>query len=386
MRNIVLFIFTLIMATITIGSDLRSATPAPEIADATAPEAVIPVREHLTITFVGDIMAHEMNYRHEPYDNIYADISGILDSSDLNFGNLEFVIDPGRPYSDFPVFNVKPVYVDAAISAGFNIFSLANNHTNDFGFKSALKTLESMKSLKQKHDIWYSGIFEKMSEQFVPVEIEREEWKIGFLSVAGFLNRPQKEAHINVVNYSNPEARSEFIELIASKADNYDLFILSFHGGKEYSLEPSAAKAEFFQDLVNAGVDIVWGHHPHVLQPWNLQTVDGLNKLILNSTGNFISGQIWFMNPVKPDKRRTYTGDSAIFRISLKATERGLDIVHVHPILISNYKHKEQGMVVRRFPGLTDGSLSKEWTTYYRDRFEAISRLAAVASTYSFLR
>lgn len=383
-RNTVLLVFTLLIAVISVGSDLKSVNSGFDIDQGASFVEPVSDLTHLTLTFVGDIMAHEMNYRHAPYDNIYSDISPFLATSDLNFANLEFVVNPDRPYSDYPVFNVKPVYVEAAISAGFNVFSLANNHTNDFGYKSALKTLATVGNIGQEHEIWHSGIFDGAERQFAPTAIEWGEWRIGFLSVAGFLNRPQRKTHINVVNYSDAKARADFIDHISETAANYDLFVLSFHGGIEYSIEPSAAKAEFFSNLVNAGVDVVWGHHPHVVQPWTLQNVDGMNKLILYSTGNFISGQTWFINPAKPDKRRVYTGDSALFRITARKSAGDVDVVHVHPILVSNYKHEDHGMVVRRFPALIDGSLGKAWTTYYTDRLDAVSTLTAVKSSYGF--
>ena len=74
------------------------------------------------------------------------------------------------------------------------------------------------------------------------------------------------------------------IQKMRDVADDYDLFVLSYHGGIEYAPRPSPRKAAFFRRLLDAGVDVIHGHHPHVLQP-----IERLgDKLVAYSLGNFV--------------------------------------------------------------------------------------------------
>ena len=87
-----------------------------------------PTPSRLRLTFGGDIMAHIENFRMADYSMIYADIEEIIKNDDLSFANLETPVHGGRPYESYPTFNVQPPYAQAAIDAGFDVFSLAFFH------------------------------------------------------------------------------------------------------------------------------------------------------------------------------------------------------------------------------------------------------------------
>jgi len=87
----------------------------------------------LQLTFAGDIMIHTANYLTADYPAIYRSIAPLLRKDDLSFANLEFPVDPSRPFSSYPRFNGSPEYLRAAVEAGIDVFSLANNHAFDQG-------------------------------------------------------------------------------------------------------------------------------------------------------------------------------------------------------------------------------------------------------------
>ena len=87
----------------------------------------------INLTFAGDLMAHLSNYSFGPFSELYSGVKSILQSDDLSFVNLETPVDNTNIYSTFPRFNVNSEYVWAAIVAGFDVFSLANNHAADRG-------------------------------------------------------------------------------------------------------------------------------------------------------------------------------------------------------------------------------------------------------------
>ena len=85
-------------------------------------------------------MAHKPNFNMRGYNKIWESISGTVQSADLAFANIEAPVSKDLPYSSFPNFNMHPEYPEAAVSAGFNVFSLVNNHTNDQGLEGMRAT------------------------------------------------------------------------------------------------------------------------------------------------------------------------------------------------------------------------------------------------------
>ena len=110
------------------GEDVSDDSPI----DLFQPEEIPPTDNRLVLTFGGDIMAHVENFGMADYNMIYTDIEEIIQNDDFTFANLETPVHEGRAYESYPTFNVQPEYVQAAIDAGFDVFSLANNHTKVF--------------------------------------------------------------------------------------------------------------------------------------------------------------------------------------------------------------------------------------------------------------
>lgn len=340
------------------------------------------VLKTLTLSFAGDIMAHDVNYLRKPYSRIYESVKHIFLEDDLTFANLEFPVDPQRPLSNYPNFNNHPPYVEAAISAGFDVFSLANNHIGDQGKGGIENTLSTMKELQKQNNIFFSGIKTQGRGNFIPIMIEKRNLKIGFLAITSFINNYSTAELVEIVNYKKSSENEAFVNYISSIAPHYDLFILSFHGGIEYALQPEREKILFFYSLLHAGVDIVWGHHPHVLQPWEMRMIRGATKLIIPSSGNFISGQTWRIDPVNPNPRRVFTGDSAIFSVVVGMLDDEAWILKVKPILISNYKDPDYGMLVMPFEKIFKlENLSEEWENYYHNRLKEIEKITADRKT-----
>ncbi len=333
----------------------------------------------LSLAFAGDIMAHPINYSKRPYSAIYDAVSPVLHTADLAFANLELTIDPALPLAGWPRFAIHPNYVQAAIDAGFNVFSDANNHVYDYGRKGVESTYRVMEHFAQTEDIHFSGIRPNPEMPMRPVTIEERGFRIGYLAITEFLNYGLDSDLVDVVDYRDPAERERFISYLRSITKQYDLFILSVHGGVEYALTPDPAKEEFFHEAVEAGVDIVWCQHPHVLEPWELITVDGVRRLIIYSNGNFVSGQTSEIDPETPWVARCYTGDSAIFRVQVGRVDGRVTVVSVDPLLISNYKNREGEMVVRPLSQLAEEDLPRPWSAYYRYRYEVMRMLVARA-------
>jgi poly-gamma-glutamate synthesis protein (capsule biosynthesis protein) len=344
-------------------------------------------RQPLVLSFAGDIMAHDVNYNRPPYNNIYRYVRSFLRTDDLSFANLEFPVNAAKEMSNYPLFNTHPEYVQSAIDAGFDVFSLANNHISDQGTGGIRATYEHMQQFADKNDIYFSGIRTEPEFPFMPTTFYRKEWRIGFLSITTFLNNYHGHELVHVVDYQVDSSRQQFLSFLAEITPGYDLFIVSVHGGKEYNPIATGGKLAFFKEMMLRGVHIVWAHHPHVLQPWFLFDQGAGKRLVLPSCGNFISGQTWHMDPLQPDPVRVNTGESALFRVAVGQTNRKTGVLCVEPYPIVNYKHPEHGMTVRFLDEIiADNTISQEWKKFYVSRIPVVNAITASNHTPNFMR
>lgn len=340
----------------------------------------------LELSFAGDIMAHDHNFKHKPYLRMYESLIPLLYSDDLTFGNLEFPVVEDKPYASYPNFNVKREYVQAAIEAGFDVFSMANNHSGDRGMSGIIASQESMKVLKTSNasagrSIWFNGLRPanadpkktKKDENFELSLIEVKGKKIGFVSVTEFINGNSTQTAVQMLSYPNETKFQTFLEWIESQRKELDLLVLSFHWGTEYSLTASNQQKMAAQRLVDAGVDILWGHHPHVLQAWYLLESKRGKALVMPSLGNFVSGQGWYINSSYLKRKEADRGDSALFKLKVEFDAQGkIQLNKIRPVLIHHRRMSDDSVAV--FPYQQLLLASGDWGIYYRKRFEILTK------------
>ena len=353
--------------------------PAVDYADA------VEETKRLRLTFSGDLMAHNVNFNMDDYAMIYEDIREILQTDDLSFTNLEFSIDPLSPYATWPRFNVHDDYVEAAVDAGFDVFSLANNHTTDMFLEGTIRTYETMRAIVDRADrpIYFSGL---SSETFdlKTTEIRRQGLRIGFAAITGFLNLRESSDgadYVYLYPFHLEEVQNSLIAWLEQEAAKYDLYVLSAHHGIEYRQEPASYKVDFFTQAIEAGVDIVWSHHPHVLQPitWAPRS-DGTRGLIMYSLGNLISGQTWYLTPDEWYTDRANTGDAALVRVAVEFDEEGPRIAAAYPELITHYIDPAKDIFARRMRNIIRTPLPEDWNRYYDVRTGVMRRFVRPAA------
>jgi hypothetical protein len=327
------------------------------------------------LTFLGDIMAHDVNYRIKDFSVVYRDVKDILTSDDLTFANLESPVNEKEPYYTYPSFNMRRDYVSALANAGIDVLSLANNHSYDRGKDGIVQTICSIIILKETRnmELYYSGIRANTKIEYKPVTIRKKGWKIGFLAVSQFLNSFRKNDYVNIVNYRDEAESNRFIDYIKSVSREYDLFILSYHGDTEYSFVPDPRKVEFFDKLVNAGCHIVYSHHPHVLQPYKLIEVNGSSRLIMYSMGNFISGQRWYYAPIDVQDKFSYTGDSVMLKVKAEYKNNSPSISIEKSILITNHINEKREVVIKLLENIANEISDPGWIAYYKERLKIMT-------------
>lgn len=243
----------------------------------------------VTVIAVGDIMlsrttgqkirTHGISY---PFEKT----SDILGSGDFSFGNLETSITEGPIVkTGSMMFRADPGVEQALAENEFQVLSLANNHTPNYGQKGLLDTFNYLEKAK----IEFVGAGRNSKESRTPKIIDRSEMQIAFLAYNDTDVVPDSyEAGANT-------AGTAFMNIATIKDDidyarqQSDVVIVSMHSGIEYTPGPNHRQIEFAHAAIDAGAEIVIGHHPHVVQ--SVEEYRG--KLIIYSLGNFIFDQMW---------------------------------------------------------------------------------------------
>lgn len=317
--------------------------------------------DEIKLLFAGDIMAHTNNYHISSFDKIWRDVKYLIDGNDLVFANIEAPVDTTKPVSNYPNFNMPQNYVQAAVDAGFNVFSLCNNHSNDQyldGIKETLKTVDRICEQAAKNanprSLYFSGLKHSKESEFSYNIIEKSGWKILFLPMTELLNRPDFSEYINYVK-TDDASRNEFIDYVKKLREKNPctIFILSFHTAEpEYTRNITSRQEKFYKELIKNGVDIIWANHAHIIKNRKIivDTETNCDKLIMYANGNTISGQR--RNPdltsKNPNGERDNTGDGLFYKVTLKKENNGsVKIKKCEPFFITTYINTANEFVLK---------------------------------------
>jgi len=249
---------------------------------------MFPKVSKLSLVMVGDALFHSALYEdgkmEDGYDytKMLSVMKPIISSYDLSFYNQESILGgDGLGLSSYPRFNSPYEVGDAFLDAGFNMVSLANNHTLDRGEEAILNSVSYWK----KKGIMFHGSVASSEERNQVKVMEKNGIRYALLSYTGYTNDipvPKgKEYLVNV--YSEDQVRKD-IEALKGKTD---VILVAMHFGEEYSFEVTERQRQIATFLSELGVHIVIGHHPHVVQPVEMIG----DTLVIYSLGNFISAQ-----------------------------------------------------------------------------------------------
>jgi len=304
-----------------------------------APAAAAP-KDTLTFAAVGDIMMG-LNYPDNapvlpPQDGAltFESVAGVLRDADVTIGNLEGVLLDSGGYakrcanpSVCYVFRSPERYVKHLVNAGFDLMSVANNHSGDFGDAGRAGTVRSLRGA----DLGFAG-FEGIAESYI---LEREGIRYGFVAFAPNTG--------TVSFHDQPRAR----ELIAEVKKKCDIMIVSMHIGAEGSRHSRITRNSelfvgenrgnpyaFARLAVDSGADLVIGHGPHVPRAVDLYK----GKFIAYSLGNFatntsvnISGESGYapILKIRTDRKGDFIDGEIVSAI--QQGERGERRPHLDP-------------------------------------------------------
>lgn len=239
------------------------------------------------LVFVGDIMTHPNIVKSFENKDILFDLKDYL-KGDIVFANLEFTVDTNKPPMPYPEFNGSIKYLRYFFNY-FNLFSVANNHAYDQGAQAEAETIAE---IERNNKLIIGG--STNSKYIKPLITNINNIPI-FLSAYTMLDngisyRSNKNGYFYFMNFF--PKKEDLIEKIKDDlklANNNELKIISLHFGLEYTTKPEEKTIEIARDLIENGVDIIIGHHPHV--PRCSEIYEGTNHkgIIIYSLGNFIA-------------------------------------------------------------------------------------------------
>lgn len=224
-----------------------------------------------TLLFVGDVMLarsveKKLDAEGPLYPFVY--VTKLLQEPDMTIGNFEGVVsEPHHVTAPFTFqFSVKPEYLAGLHDVGFDVLSLANNHSSDFGPDAVLHT----KKLCTEDTLTCEGNA-RTSETFIK---EVHGIHIGFL-VAN-----------TTWNTVSAESLASQMEQLANESDIQVAFL---HWGTEYELMHNGVQEAVAHALIDAGADVIIGGHSHVVQDIAFYK----DKPVFYSLGNFVFDQYW---------------------------------------------------------------------------------------------
>ena len=270
-----------------------------------------PKKYKTNLIMVGDALIHGSVYRDA---NRLANYNGydfkpqikyikeIVKDYDIAYYNQETILGGttnGLKLNDYPTFNSPQEVGDAMIDAGFNLVSLATNHTVDSG-KTAV--LNSREYWNKQENVQAVGSYSSEEEK---KELETKVLTSNGITYAmlnytyGTNGMPVNNSYLvnvwptdlelNIVSSDTKyQAYKETVKKdIEAIRDKVDVLIVAMHWGVEYTHTPTEYEKDMANFLAENKVDIVIGTHPHVIQP--VEWID--NTLVFYSLGNFISAQ-----------------------------------------------------------------------------------------------
>lgn len=247
---------------------------------------------NLSMVMVGDALIHSSIYYDARQGGTYdfkpmlQYIKPIIQNYDIKYYNQETILG-GKELglSNYPRFNSPYEVGDAFIDAGFNLVSLATNHTMDKGEQGVLNSYNYWSS---KSNIVTAGSYNSFEERDKERVYEKNGIKYAFFSYTMWnngLSTPRGKEYLN--NEYTPELAKADIERVKGKCD---VIIVAMHWGTEYSTGISDKQKEVANYLSSLGVNIIIGAHPHVVEP--IEYINEGKTLVIYSLGNFISDQV----------------------------------------------------------------------------------------------
>lgn len=356
-RSGVAVIVALLASVVTPGHPARAApTPAASFTVLASGDVLIHQGGRLVATAAQAGRASGTGYDFTP---LLAPVAPTVRAADLAICHLETpVAAPGGPFTGYPSFSVQPQILDALAATGYDDCSTASNHALDAGFTGLVRTADAMDAAGLRH----TGTFRTEREAGTPLVIEVAGVKVGHVSWTYGLNgyrEPDGERWtVNDFDPGPPDVSGILADAARARQAGAEVVIASVHCCTEDVHDPTPAqRATAAALLASPDVDLVLGHHAHVVQP--VERIG--DKWVAYGLGNHLAGQagtdrndsvlLTFTFTRSADGRYRVTRVDAVPTL-IRRGPAGVDVV---PTPADDPSHRRVADVLGRLGGVADG-------------------------------
>jgi len=254
----------------------------------------------VSLLFGGDLMLNAVPVKAAPLRALAPQAA----KHDAFFANLEIPLTNVRTATvrktpkelrerDQYILKADPKHIASLKQAGITAVSLANNHAMDYGWRG----LSQQNAALEAAGIPHAGAGKNAAAAARAVTVQAGKYRVALISSLAFMSRTAlwkctpattKQPGIMVLPFNgviNNTARTKLKSWIGTARKNHDLVVVALHWGIERKPVPSPYQVALGRACIDAGADIVWGHHPHVLQAAELYQ----GRPIMYSLGNLVS-------------------------------------------------------------------------------------------------
>jgi poly-gamma-glutamate capsule biosynthesis protein CapA/YwtB (metallophosphatase superfamily) len=270
------------------------ADSAPTAPTAPRPSASAAAAQSFTLVATGDVLIHQgleltagalQDDGSYDFSAVLAPVAPLIRAADLAICHLETpVAPPDGPYRGYPSFAVQPEIVDALAGAGYDLCSTASNHSLDDGAAGLTRTLDILDAAGIAH----SGTYRTEADSLQPTIVDVHGVKVGHIAATYGLNGggPPADRAWEVVVAPVPDVDGMLAAAARAKAAGADVVVASLHCCEEYDHDPTGAQVAAVRTLLaSPDIDLVLGHHAHVVQPF--EEIGG--EWVAYGLGNFVA-------------------------------------------------------------------------------------------------
>lgn len=239
----------------------------------------------MRLAMTGDVLLHYRLAQYKDFTSSFAAVAPLMQSYDYLLANQES-LPVGNKYalSGYPQFSSPPHILRDLQNAGVDMVTVANNHTVDKGEGGVRTLFENLEAQQMP----YVGAYKNQEDKNTHRIIEVGSIKIGMLAYTyGTNGLYLPKGSPFSVNYIDEAKMKVDIEALRPEVD---VLVVSMHWGSEYVYEENDYQRTYAKLLNEAGVDIVFGTHPHVLQPYEKWISASQHEThVFYSLGNYFS-------------------------------------------------------------------------------------------------
>ena len=317
-----------------------NATAVSQNSDSKEKNSVTEQETSARIMANGDLLYHDIIYisakkadgTYDFHEN-FEYVKPWLKQADLVLGDFEGTVNKDHYLAGYPLFNAPGEVMDAIKDAGYQVLDLAHNHILDSQIEGVVSTADAI----EKAGMTPVGVYTHESRDKAPLVIKEVNgikvailaYSYGFNGIEQSISQEDYNRYLSDLDEDKMKAEIERAEKEA------DITVIMPQMGVEYQIEPTDEQKKLYHKMIDWGADIIFGGHPHVVEPAETVEKDGDKKLIIYSMGNFISNQrIETMQDVE-NAKWTERGVLMDVTIKKKSGKTTIETAQAHPSWVS---------------------------------------------------